>query len=150
MPDEIDTWSRRIKDVEREYHSVRFAVDRTFAHARTDNSILKNAFTLREIVRAAEMLESTYIMRLFAEFESAVRLYYQRSRKKRMPSKTEDLLNAVASSRGIPHQQLGNAHRVRIYRNELVHERHRSHEPFDIKIARGYLCHFLSFLPRDW
>jgi hypothetical protein len=112
MPGEIDVWSGRIKAVEREFYAARFAIDQTLTQVKADNSILTDGLELREIVRAAKMLEGTYIMRLFAEFESAVRLYFRLARKRRPPSKTEDLLNSVASRRGIPHEQLKNAHKL--------------------------------------
>ena len=97
MSAEIDVWAGRIKAVEREYYAARFAVDRTLTQVRADNSILINGLELREIVRTAKMLEGTYIMRLFAEFESAIRLYFHRARNRRAPSRTEHLLNGVAS-----------------------------------------------------
>lgn len=150
MSAELDNWQLRIKGVEREFLAVRFSLERTVAQVRADSSIFIDDLELPDFVDAARMLEGTYIMRLFAEFESAVRRYFQLARNKRPPSKTEDLLNSVASHRYIQFEQLQNAHRVRIYRNNLVHERHRGNDPLGITEARGYLCRFLSFLPRDW
>jgi hypothetical protein len=150
MSNEIDVWIGRIKAVEREYYAARFSVDRALEQVRTDPTILTGDLRVREIERTAEFLEGTYIMRLFAEFESGVRLYFRLTTKRRPPSKTEDLLNSVASRRAIPHQQLKNAHKVRDYRNDLVHERYEVGEPMTIKDARSHLCYYISFLPRVW
>ena len=150
MSSEREEWSRRIKAVEREFLATRFAVERTISQVRLDSSILTANLKLREIVGAAEMLEATYTLRLFAEFESAVRLCFQRIRKKRPPNKTEDLLNSVGSHWAINANQLKNAHRVREYRNGLAHQQHREIEPIGVAESRGHLCYFLSFLPRDW
>jgi hypothetical protein len=150
MPNEIDVWLRRIKAVEREYYAARFSVDRTLGQVRADPTILTGDLRAREIERAASLLEETYILRLFAVFESGLRLYLRLARNRRPPSKTEDLLNSVASRRGIPHEQLRKAHQVRDYRNDLVHERYENSDPITIKDARSHLCHFFSFLARDW
>ncbi|HEV3256547.1 MAG TPA: hypothetical protein VG013_06700 [Gemmataceae bacterium] len=150
MSNEIDVWLRRIKAVEREYYAARFSVDRALGQVRADPNILTGDLRIREIERTADFLEGTYIMRLFAEFESGLRLYFRLVRKRRPPSKTEDLLNSVASRRGIPNEQLRKAHEVRGYRNDLVHERYENNEPMTIMDARRRLCYYFSFLPRDW
>jgi len=150
MSNEIDVWIQRIKSVEREYYAARFSVDRALGQVRADPTILTGDLRVREIERTADFLEGTYIMRLFAEFESGLRLYLRLVRKRRPPSKTEDLLNSVASRRGIPNAQLRKAHQVRNLRNYLVHERHENYEVMTIKDARVQLCYYFSFLPRNW
>jgi hypothetical protein len=60
------------------------------------------------------------------------------------------LLDSVASRLHIPHEQLQNAHKVRDYRNNLVHELFEESEPMTIAEARGHLCRFFGFLPRNW
>src|SRR5437660_525500 len=102
MPDEFDVWIGKIKAVEREYLAVRFSVDRSLKQVRRDPSILTGDLRVREIERAAELLEDTYIMRLFAEFETALRVYFQKTKRRPPPSRTRDLLDGVAAMRGIP------------------------------------------------
>jgi hypothetical protein len=150
MPNERDEWIRGIKEVEREYRAVRFAVARTLEALKQEPTLLPGDLRPREFQRAAELLEGTYVLRLFAEFESGLRLFFQRARRRRPPSKTEDLLNSVSALRAIPPDQRTNAHQVREYRNALVHSRHPEVGPIPIKDARGHLCTFFSFLPRDW
>jgi hypothetical protein len=150
MADEFDVWITRIKAVEREYFAARFAIDRSLGHVRKDPTLLTGSLKVREIERAAELLESTYTMRLCAEFETALRLFFRKVRRRQPPSKTQDLLESVAALRGVPLDQLRDAHAVRSYRNVLVHEREEDAESMTISQARGRLCVYFSFLPRDW
>ena len=150
MSHETDVWIVKIKDVEKEYYAARFAVDRLLAQVQRDPTILTANLEVGHIRNTSRALEATYLMRLFAEFESGVRLYYRLVRKRRPPSKTEDLLNSVAARHGIPHEQLQNAHRVRDYRNTLVHERSEIIEAMTINEARGHLCRYLKYLPPHW
>jgi hypothetical protein len=141
-------WQSRIKAVEREYVAMRQAADRFLRHALDDPTILQENLRRGEIVEASRNLEGTYIVRLFAEFETAARQYWDANWETH--PKAEDLLTGLAARCGIPDTQRDNAHLVRDYRNSLVHEREERKEPVAISVARGYLCHFLSFLPWRW
>ena len=63
-------WQSRIKAVEREYVAMRHAADRFRQAAIDDPIILRGNLRHREIVVASANLEGTYIIRLFAEFET--------------------------------------------------------------------------------
>ena len=147
-------WQDRIKRVEREYAAMRHAADRFRQVAVADPSILEGNLRQGEIITASNNLEGTYIIRLFAEFESGARQYWGTNWD--TAPKTVDLLNGLAARREIPDPQRGNAHLVREHRNGLVHEREekpREGKPNDgvtIAVARRYLCHFFSFLPLRW
>lgn len=142
-------WQSRMKAVEREYLAMRQAADRFRDEARRDPTILEHLLQHREVVRASERLEDTYIIRLFAEFEAGARHYW----KKNWPSrpKTADLLNGLAARRGIPDTQRENAHTIRNYRNALVHggQVDKEKRPY-IGDCRQHLCWFFSFLPFEW
>lgn len=147
MPHNHD-WQSRIKAVEREYLAMRQAADRFLEAALADPSILLENLRHREIVRASQHIEGTYVVRLFAEFESGARQYWQ-THWSTYP-KTVDLLNGLAARCGVPDTRRDDAHRVRDYRNGLVHEREGKTDPVPIVAARGYLCRFFSFLPPQW
>ena len=142
-------WLSRIKAIEREYIAMRQAADYFLRVAREDPNILLERLKHAEIARASENLEGTYIIRIFAEFEAGARLYWAATWKKD-PKRTVDLLNGIAARCGIPTTQRNLGHRVREYRNHLVHEREREVEGLSITDARGYLCRFFSFLPHRW
>jgi hypothetical protein len=141
-------WQARIKAVEREHLATRQATDRFRELAHRDPTILVGDLLYREIVRASENLDGTYIIRLFAEFETGLRQYWDQARGTN--PRTRDLLDGLAALRGIPDEQTENAHTVREYRNSLVHEREEEVDAIPVAKARGYLCHFFSFLPAKW
>ena len=68
-------WQSRIKAVEREYVAMRQAADRFRQAALDDPTILEGNLRQGEIVVASKNLEGTYVMRLFAEFETGARQY---------------------------------------------------------------------------
>lgn len=141
-------WQSRIKAVEREYVAMRQAADRFRQAALDDPTILTANLRHGEIIVASRNLEGTYVVRLFAEFETGVREFWA-ANWNTFP-KMADLLEGLAARREIPDTERENAHLVREYRNSLVHEREDQPEPVRIAIARGRLCKFFSFLPAEW
>jgi hypothetical protein len=98
-------------------------------------------------------LESTYVIRLFAEFESTLRNCWKFAKKKKSQPATKQLIDSFASHQSIPDEWCDNAHAVREFRNAIVHEHHEKHEygvPMALHIARRHLCQFVSRLPLDW
>jgi hypothetical protein len=131
-------WQTRIKAVAREYLAIRQATDRFWESAQRDPLI----------IRASENLSGTSIIRLYAEFETGLRSYWDQARDSN--PRTRDLLDGLAALCRIPDEQKKNAHAVRDYRNSLVHERQEQLGAISIAVARGHLCRFMSFLPAKW
>ncbi|MCI0357280.1 MAG: hypothetical protein L0211_02200 [Planctomycetaceae bacterium] len=149
MPAKQFAWLQRIKDVEREHAAMRLAADRLLQDAARDPSVLTRDVRMRDVDHAAGNLEGTYIVRIFAEFETGVRNYWVAARGPE-PPKTRDLLESIAARRGIPHDVLAVAHSVRMYRNNLVHEREEAADAVALAVARSGLCKFFARLPLDW
>jgi hypothetical protein len=141
-------WQSRIKAVEREYGAMRQAADRFHQAAHDDPTILQKNLRHGDIVLAARNLKGTYIIRLFAEFETGARQYWVANWS--TEPKTVDLLDGLAARCGIPDAQRDNAHAVRDYRNAMVHEREDEMGVLTMAVARSCLCHFFSFLPPRW
>jgi hypothetical protein len=141
-------WQSRIKSVEREYLAIRQAADRFRRDAWNDPTILLENLHHAEINKAAQNLESTYIIRLFAEFETGARQY--RATIRNTEPNTADLLNGLAGRCRIPDTQRDNSHLVREYRNNLVHEREDKIAAVSISLVWRSLCMFFSFLPQQW
>lgn len=129
---------------------MRLAANRLLMAATSDPAVLVDDLTPRDIRHAAERLEGTYVIRLFAVYEAGLRQFWSTARGPVPPSRTRDLLDGVAATRSIPHQQRIDAHAVREFRNTLVHVRDEAAAPIVIRDARGALCRFLSFLPPLW
>src|SRR5262245_16085562 len=131
-------WQTRIKAVEREFVAMRQAADHFLEAAHADPTILQGQLRRGDILSASRNLEGTYIVRLFAEFETGTRQYWAANWE--TDPRTVDLLNGLAARCGIPDTQRDNAHSVREYRNSLVHEREDRPESITIAIARSHLC----------
>jgi hypothetical protein len=148
MPHELRGWIRRIKSIELDYLSTRLALDRLLDEARRDPTILTGDLEPQDIVKASGRLEATYLIRLFAEFETGLRLFWATIRDTEPP--TQHLLDGIAARCDIAPERLTSAHAVRVYRNSLVHERDEGMAPISIAEARGSLCRFFAFLPPTW
>jgi hypothetical protein len=150
MPHSLYEWLRRVKAVEQEHSAVRLATDFLLAAANRDPTVLRGNLTLRDIGNAAKNLDATYLIRLFAEFETGLRLFWSSVRATDPPGRTRDLLDGTAATRRVPHDQCVAAHAVREYRNSLLHERDEPVKSIPLAEARSHLCTFLSFLPPKW
>lgn len=148
MPAKRFLWLERIKDVEREHSIIRVAASRLLDAAQHDSSIFQGELRLRDLKQAVANLSGTFVIRLFAEFESGLRTYWLAVRTTYPP--TRDLLVGVAARRGIPPDDLEEAQAVREYRNALVHEREDETEPIPIAVVRSRLCKFFARLPDEW
>src|SRR5205823_9712518 len=101
--DRIFEWLARIKAVEREHSATRLAVDRLLSAAQRDPSVLSaEELRVRDVRQASDRLDGTYIVRLFAEFESGLRLFWPSARSTDAPSRVRDLLDGVAARSGFP------------------------------------------------
>ena len=144
-----DGWIVRIKRVEAEYLAMRQAADRFAAEVKRDPSLLTKPVRVRDVQAASAKLEGTYLVRLFAEFETGARECWVATARDTHP-KTSDLIDGLAARCSVPPLQRENVHRVREYRNSLVHEGDDAVEVIGVIVARSYLCHFFSLLPQDW
>jgi len=105
-------------------------------------------FSVSDIRACHEDLERTYLVRLFALFEATIRDYWGRGCGKKSHPLVGTLLDRIASRCYMRYDVLSNAHVVRNYRNLLVHG--GVAKPVTLSEARGHLCTFLSYLPREW
>jgi hypothetical protein len=148
MPHDKYEWLQRLKAVEREHAAMRRAADRFLAGVRHEPTILRGDVRPRDVEHASDRLEGTYVMRLFAEFETGLRLFWATVR--RSHPRTVHLIEGVSALRGVPDDVRERAHAVREYRNGLVHEREGDVVPIPIADARGHLCRFFDRLPATW
>jgi hypothetical protein len=146
----------RVKSAEREYYAVAHAVSSHRQAVRTGDVRLPQAASLRDLDAAADQLEPTYLIRIWAEFETALRSY--RRHKTGDPDDrigTESLINwtaGVRQGRAISADVRDDVHEVREYRNFLVHERDDLEPPaaVAINVARRRLNIYLQKLPERW
>ena len=149
MPEQRDDWFTRLKSIEREYQSVALALHAYVQTCQTDPTPLA-FYNLRpsDLVLAEQNVEPTYVVRLFALFESGLRSYWGSLKDTVPPSR--DLIDSVASRRNIPELEAQGVHAVRRYRNSLVHDVDDQFEAVSLATVRKNLSIYLSRLPRNW
>src|SRR5205085_1499714 len=134
-----------------EFRLVEFGLDRLRMEATADASVLSQFQTGPSLLRRAiTLLETTYFIRLFAEFETGLRVAWRRAFGRTSQPQTARLLAAVAARCRVPDQWLADVDAVRQYRNALVHESDDQVDPISIEVASGRLCRFFSRLPDNW
>jgi len=148
MPHRQFDWQERIKAVEREYLSARIAVKRLSAEVVRAPSVLGDGPRPRDLKSADENLEGTYLIRMFAEFETGVRSYW-RTIKPRAHTQAEALLNRVGDKCGIPADVIHAAHKAREYRNNLMHDRQEEVEVVTVSEARRCFATYFARLPNS-
>ena len=149
-------WHEHIKDIEGEYRAARVAVERLKAEVVATPDVLKKKDGTRAYLRAADTnLEGTYIVRLFAAFEAALRSY-DRARHND-PSRdvvASVLIDTIGGRRGqgISTAVRNGAHAVRLLRNYWAHESDEMSGDTTMSIAqaRARLQTYLSWLPEEW
>lgn len=141
-------WLDRIKAVEREYFAARKAVDDFLAAIRAGAAKLPPNTKIRDAETMSDALEGTYLVRLFAAFESGLRSFWATVKDSTPPSR--DLIDGVAARRSIPDETRDGAHVVRRHRNGLVHEGSDEVATITLATSRGRLCTFFARLPDEW
>ena len=145
---------RRIRAGEREYRIASLAVTRLQAAVALEQTALKNeGLSIADLSACRENLEATYLIRLFAEFETPLRLYWRdvRGRRTWNTIAARTLIDRVAAYQHVPADVVTAAHRVREFRNALVHTpTAEAAEKLTYAECRSALCRFLSFLPHHW
>lgn len=104
-------------------------------------------FRFRDLRDCHDDLERTYLIRLFAQFEIALRDYWEREVRDTSP-RVHDLLESLGGRLFIQYDVVSRAHAVREYRNAIVHGGNAA--PVTLAEARSYLCTYLSNLPRHY
>lgn len=146
----------RVKGAEREYHAAADAVAHHRLAVRAGEVVLPPMTSPRDLDAAAEQLEPTYLIRMWAEFETALRSY--RRHITGDPDDrigTEGLINwtaGIRQGRAISQDVRDDVHEVHEYRNSLVHERDDQDPPaaIPIVVARRRLNTYLQKLPERW
>jgi hypothetical protein len=148
MPNRLSEWLVQIKMVEREWFIARLALDRFQKDVSTDPTLLPDPLRNRDVHATRERLEGTYLIRLFAEFETGVRSFWRTLRRSR--PQTKALLDSVGAQRSISFPTVDAVQQVRMFRNSLVHEKTEQVETVTLADARKRLCTYFSFLPFEW
>jgi hypothetical protein len=157
MPHSRFDWANRIKAVEREYQSVRVAVD--WLLGATPDEIHDvtevrgwNDLAAADIYAADRHLDSTYLIRMFSVFERAVFSYWRLLPGNDVRNVEGDVrLEEVGFACVILEDVIDEAQAVRVHRNNLVHRRIDDHYAMmAFADARARLLTYIRELPETW
>ena len=99
-------------------------------------------------------LQATYIIRIYAEFEAALRDYWLTYLKRSTRPGMYDLVNHAIPNQSFSQVVIDNADDVRRYRNFLLHDVEDEvgvHVgSFTVQEARSRLCAYLARLDASW
>ena len=98
-------------------------------------------------------LATTYVIRLFAEFEECLRLYWRHGRRRKSWNTVgaEALIQSIGAYRDVPPGFIADAQEVRRLRNNLVHAPGGGRASgLSLDKCRSRLVRFLSYLPLSW
>jgi len=68
-------WMMKMRAIEREFKATQFSVNHVRGRAIAGEAILQGETKLRDLNGAVDRIEHTFIIRLFVEFESALRAF---------------------------------------------------------------------------
>ncbi len=145
---------QRIADVMQEYLAAQTAANWLAARTAEDPSFgrkQKPDWEPRGGHAFLQNLESTYLVRMYAEFEAGLRDYWATYCGKDTQPRMVDLLRHAIPTQAFSQDCIDNADSVRKYRNHLVHDSEEEPPPrITLLDAKRYLCDYFSRLDRRW
>jgi hypothetical protein len=141
----------RMRAIEREWLVASIAAEDLGERLRADPSALAGErLQIADYRSFRDNLEPTYLIRLFAEFESGLREAWTMAFRQATTPRMQDLIDSVSARCVISPEWRDRVHDVRIYRNALVHEGGEDVQPIGLREACSELCRFFSGLPHRW
>jgi hypothetical protein len=139
----------RLKAVEREFTAASTSVTDLLRRAMLDPEVIRTTgVSLADLRACRDNLERTYLVRLFAVFEEALREVRRILYRKEGAIQTYSLIQQCASRQRIPSDEIRSVHDVRELRNAIIHG--GDSVPLSLPTARQGLCIFMSRMPPQW
>ncbi len=143
---------KKLTDVYDEYQAARQSLGVTLRAVQSNSKFYLHpgqGTTLHDLKQCAANLEITYLLRLFAEFEAVLRDYFSNGWKHQTRPRMEHLMNAIGTHCKAVADDLYDAHEVRNYRNNVIHN-HLRDPLLNFAECRSRLGRFVRWLPRRW
>lgn len=145
----------RIAAVLQEYLAAKTASDLLTAQTNANSNYgSDHGWEPRAGVAFTENLGATYIIRIYAEFETTLRDYWLTYRGQTTRPKMYQLVNQAIPDQAFSQDVIDNANDVREFRNFLVHD--IEDEPgenivtFTVLEAKSHLCAYIGRLDPAW
>ncbi len=141
---------RRLARVRDEFEAARLALAYTLAQMQAGVPINgPQNMALPEMRLSARHLEVTYLLRLYAEYEGILMDYWLGGMRRRTRPQMKVLMDRIASNQTMSAGNLFDAHRVRDFRNDIVH--HNVRDPrLTFRDCASRLGTYLRWLPVRW
>ncbi len=154
MPYLLSEWRAHVQEVWGEFKAASVSVARLKRQVDADASTLADEPGIREhLTRTHLNLEGTYIVRMFAAFEAALRSYdrYIFDDQQR-ETKSATMIDQLGSMKrlAVRTQIREGVHRVRRIRNFWAHDTDADTEAMSIDRVRGFLQSYLDRFPNNW
>lgn len=141
----------RLRAVEREFIVAGVSLEFLHEGVRTrPEALASRDLRPRDAIEFAENLEPTYLVRLFAEFESALRDVWAKGYRRKSEPAVRTLIDSVATRCDVSPTNLEVVHRIREFRNSIVHEGISGSLFVEFSEAKSALGKFLARLPLEW
>lgn len=145
----------RITAVLQEYLAARTASDLLIVQTTANpNYGRDHGWEPRAGVAFTENLETTYLIRIYAEFEPTLRDYWLTYRGQTTRPRMHQLVNQAIPDQSFSQDVIDSADDVREYRNFLVHDTDDEPEEdvviFTVQQAKSHLCTYISRLDPSW
>ena len=154
MPYRRFDWHEHLAGVAREYAAIRLAVDHWQASIiLTPDLLLRRSAVRKDLRNADENRAGTFLVRLFAAFEAALRSYDRAEHND--PTRRTDagiMIDQIGGQRGCRIDAIVRQHaqEVRLVRNFWAHESDENPGSILIHEASARLQAYLSKLPPEW
>ena len=145
----------RLRSIQRQFYVVTDALGRLRLAVFDGRVALPQGTSPRDLIAAEIGLEATFLVQLWAEFETSLRSYYGFLNNDPDPQiRAVDLVNdlgAVRRGRFVREQVRLKVHEVREFRNSLVHDRDEPARPVALDEASHRLMTFMNAkMPDHW
>jgi hypothetical protein len=141
----------RMRAIEREWRVAVIAADRLGEYLRANPSALaKEKLGNTDYRNFRDNLETTYLIRVFAEFEAGLREAWEQAFHQATSPRMRDMIDSISARCVISREWCDCVHAVRAYRNALIHEGSGDVPPVGVREACGWLCRYFSRLPHEW
>ncbi len=154
MPYLLFEWRAHIQEVLGKFKAASVSVARLRNQVAADASTIADEPWVREhLGRTYENLEGTYIVRMFAAFEAALRSYDRylfNDPQRETPASV--MIDQLGSKRhlSVRAQIRDGVHRARRIRNYWAHDLDAALDPMPIDRVRGFLQSYLDRFPKNW
>lgn len=137
----------QLRHIEREHEAAIVAVDYFMQAVHGGQTYLPESLKRLNLRQLAERLEPTFVLRMFSDFELALRLYLT-ERHQVVPRTMKGKINLAAHVAGFRGAPVDGAHKARKFRNKVAHQSNLTVDDLSLRLVTRCLCTYLDAIKR--